>query len=112
MFLQDTDVLPLVRDGSCWTLGADSADIDYEAAWRQSLRRDHCCRFKGDCKAPLSGNGGAVLLGAEPHQYGAALPEKQECEACTACASGSLPYGINPVRNHQAAASDRSCCLL
>ena len=48
--LQDTDVLPLVRDGSCWTLGADSPDIDHEAAWRQSLRRDHRCRFKGkDC---------------------------------------------------------------
>lgn len=45
-----------VRDGTCWTLGADSADsadIDYEAAWRASLRRDHRCHFKGEKSARL-----------------------------------------------------------
>lgn len=27
---QDTEVLPLLRDGSIWTLGASTMDIDYQ----------------------------------------------------------------------------------
>lgn len=34
---QDTEVLPLLRDKQIWTFGADSADIDWEAAWRRRL---------------------------------------------------------------------------
>lgn len=53
---QDTEVLPLIRDGTIWTLGADSMDIDYEHTWRTYLAHDsykangrstkqHLCHF-------------------------------------------------------------------
>ena len=67
-------MLPLVRDGSCWTLGADSADINHEAAWRQSLRRDHCCRFKGDCKPPGAAAAELCCWVQEPDQHAWGCP--------------------------------------
>jgi hypothetical protein len=39
-FVQDTEVLPLLRDGTIWTLGADSMDADYERMWRDYLAHD------------------------------------------------------------------------
>jgi hypothetical protein len=37
---QDTEVLPLLRDGTIWTLGADSMDVDHERLWRNYLAHD------------------------------------------------------------------------
>ena len=39
--LQDREVLPLIRDGAIWTLGADTADLDWEAMWRNRLANDN-----------------------------------------------------------------------
>jgi hypothetical protein len=33
-------VLPLLRDGTIWTLGADSMDVDYQRMWRDYLQHD------------------------------------------------------------------------
>jgi hypothetical protein len=34
---QDVQVLPLIRDNALWTMGTDSMDINWEAAWKQRL---------------------------------------------------------------------------
>ena len=33
-------MLPLLRDGTIWTLGADSMDVDYQRMWRDYLQHD------------------------------------------------------------------------
>ncbi len=33
-------MLPLLRDGKVWTLGASSMDIDHERVWRDYLQHD------------------------------------------------------------------------
>ena len=37
MLTQDIEVLPLIRDSALWTMGSDSADIDWEAAWKRRI---------------------------------------------------------------------------
>ena len=47
-------MLPLLRDKQIWTFGADSPDIDWEAAWKLHLqelpnynRGGGCCSSRG-----------------------------------------------------------------
>ena len=32
-------MLPLIRDSALWTMGSDSADIDWEAAWKRRIHQ-------------------------------------------------------------------------
>lgn len=32
-------MLPLIRDSALWTMGTDSADIDWEAAWKRRINQ-------------------------------------------------------------------------
>ena len=54
MLRQDVQVLPLIRDNALWTMGADSMDIDWEAAWKQRLREVPTASMGSG--APLSTN--------------------------------------------------------
>lgn len=65
--VQDTEVLPLLRDGSIWTMGADTMDIDYECVcWLSGLSdssRGHLCKPRLHLDSPHVRDGSRVKPG-------------------------------------------------
>lgn len=60
-------MLPLLRDGTIWTLGADSMDVDYQRMWRDYLQHD-AYKAKGVQQSNVDASGSAWVAGRSAWQ--------------------------------------------